>query len=280
MLNALTIDLEEWFCVSNFEKIIRREDWDSLESRIEMQTEQILELLNRLEVKATFFILGWVAERHPTLIRRVAEAGHEIACHGYAHRLIYDMSPDEFRDDLRRGLDVIGETSGQICRGYRATSFSIRRDMQWTWDVLHENGITYDSSIFPVLHHRYGEPDAPRDIFEIETATGTLLELPLPTIRLKGRNLPVAGGGYLRLYPLALTTWAIRRINREGISAIIYIHPWEVDPDQPKPDVSKLVLTRHRIGMGTVLRKMERLMNSFEFSTVAEVLDRRSGVEM
>ncbi|MEM7396979.1 MAG: XrtA system polysaccharide deacetylase, partial [Verrucomicrobiota bacterium] len=244
MLNAFSIDLEEWFCVSNFEGVIQREDWPNLESRVVDSTVQLLDLLDRHSVKATFFILGWVAERHPDLIRSVAMRGHEIASHGFGHQLVYSLSPEEFEADMKQSLAVIKEITGADCKGYRAPSFSLRRDMDWAWSILRDHGIEYDSSIFPVVHDRYGEPDAPRFPFVMDEA---FKEFPMSTVSGFGKNLPVAGGGYLRLYPYAVTRWAIRRINREGHPAVVYMHPWEVDPGQPRPAVSRLKLLRHRI---------------------------------
>ena len=265
MRNVLTIDVEEWFCVSNFAGVIRQEDWPSLESRVEMQVERILGILERHGVRATFFLLGWVAERHPDLVRTLVSRGHEIATHGYNHELVYKLEPVLFQEDLSRSLRLIREISGVQCRGYRAPSFSIRRDMSWAWEILAQQGIEYDSSIFPVVHDRYGEPDAPRTPFRITAGGKTICEIPLSTVRLAGRNLPVAGGGYLRLFPYSFTRWAIRRINREGIPAIVYFHPWEIDPGQPRPNVSRFRLWRHRVGLNGFARKLDRLLGDFEF---------------
>ena len=274
VLNAFTIDLEEWFCVSNFEGVIKPEEWPNLESRVEDSTNAIIELLDRHQVKATFFVLAWVAERHPDLIRSISDRGHEIATHGYGHRLVYELTPSTFDEDIERSLSVIREITGKSCIGYRAPSFSLRRDMDWAWEVLNRHGIQYDSSIFPVVHDRYGEPDAPRFPFEFRSGEHCCKEFPMSTVTRWGKNLPVAGGGYLRLYPYWLTRWAIRKINHEGHPAMVYIHPWEVDPQQPRPAVSKLKLMRHRIGMSTVMRKLEKLLQDFSFGPACHVLDR------
>jgi polysaccharide deacetylase family protein (PEP-CTERM system associated) len=274
MINALTIDLEDWFCVSNFDHVIARDGWSAQESRLEAPTRRILDLLDAHSVKATFFVLGWIAERHPRLIREIHERGHEIGSHGYAHRLVYQLSPEEFRCDLRRSLDVLHEATGAQIRGYRAPSFSLRRGMDWAWDALHAAGIRYDSSIFPVLHDRYGEPDAPRFPFPIASRGGVILEFPLSTISAFMRNLPVAGGGYFRLYPLAVTRWAVRRINREGHPAVVYLHPWEFDPDQPAPAASPWTLWRHRVGLRSVAGKLDRLLAELPFAPMTEVLAR------
>jgi polysaccharide deacetylase family protein (PEP-CTERM system associated) len=272
MVNALTIDLEEWFCVSNFEHAIRRADWPSLESRVEESTERILALLERRGTAATFFVLGWVAERHPRLIARLAEGGHEIACHGYHHELVYDLTPERFAADLSHALRVIEQASGARCRGYRAPSFSLRRNMDWAWRLLAEAGFRYDSSVYPVAHDRYGEPDAPRFPHAVSRDGTTLVEFPPSTLRLGARNLAVAGGGWFRLYPLALTRWAIRRINAERQPAVVYLHPWEFDPDQPVPAVSRRVRWRHRVGLASVPHKLDRLLDEFRFDTMARVL--------
>ena len=270
MRNVLSIDVEEWFCVSNFAGVIRPEDWPSLESRVEMQIEHILEILEHHGVKATFFLLGWVAERHPDMVRTLVSRGHEIASHGYGHGLVSKMEPILFQKDISKSLAIIREISGVECKGYRAPSFSIRREMAWAWRILAEMGIEFDSSVFPVVHDRYGEPDAPRVPFQITIGPRALWEIPLSTVRFAGRNLPVAGGGYLRLFPYAFTRWAIRRLNREGIPGIVYFHPWEIDPGQPRPDVSPILLWRHRVGLGSFARKLDRLLSDFEFGTLGE----------
>ena len=273
MLNALTIDLEEWFCSSNFEDVIHREQWSQMESRVEIPTQQLLNILKQHDVKATFFVLGWVAERHPKLIKNIADAGHEIACHGYFHQLVYNLSPQAFKTDLKKSLEIIKDITGVTCQGYRAPSFSLRRDMTWAWKILTDFNITYDSSIFPVVHDRYGDPDAPCYPFIIHSDNADIIEFPMSTIRIANKNLPVAGGGYFRLYPIAITQWAIKRINTEGKSATVYLHPWEIDPSQPKPNVSLLNLTRHRIGMNSVLYKLDVILKQFKFGSIQQLIN-------
>lgn len=271
MRNALSIDVEEWFCVSNFAGVIRPEDWPEQETRIEMQMGRILDILEQHQVKATFFLLGWVAGRHPEMVRNIALAGHEIATHGYGHQLVSDLTPEQFREDLARSLKLVRDITGIDCRGYRAPSFSIRRDMPRAWAILAEQGIEYDSSVFPVLHDRYGEPDAPREPYCIPAASGSICEIPPSTVRLAGRNIPVAGGGYFRLYPYWVTKRAIQRINREGLSAVVYFHPWEIDPGHPRPPVSRLKLWRHRVGMKSFESKLHRLLSDFEFGPLEDL---------
>lgn len=273
MLNAFTIDLEEWFCVSNFEDAIPRAQWPQQESRVQHSTCTLLDLLDKHDVKATFFILGWVAERHPELIRDIADRGHETASHGYAHQLVYSIDAKAFREDIERSVEIISALTGRPCGGYRAPSFSIRRNMDWAWEVLQNANIEYDSSIFPIRHDRYGQPDAPRSPFVIKTPENYLLECPMSTLRLMGQNFPVAGGGYLRLYPYWFTRWAVARLNREGLPAIVYIHPWEIDPEQPKPPASRLKLWRHRVGMRGLVGKLDRLLGEFEFGPMRRVID-------
>jgi polysaccharide deacetylase family protein (PEP-CTERM system associated) len=271
-LNALSFDMEEWFCVSNFENAIRREDWPHLESRIEQSTRRILGLLEQHDVKATFFILGWIAERHPDLIKTIAAGGHEIASHGYGHHLVCNLSPSEFREDLARSLEILAKVSGTQCLGYRAPSFSLKRSMTWAWQILIEEGMQYDSSIVPAIRARSGDLGASRYPFAFRVGQRRIIELPLSTIAALGTKLPVAGGGYFRLYPFSITRWAIGRINKEGFPAVIYLHPWEFDPDQPKPSASRLSLLRHRIGIRSVYGRLHRLLEEFSFGPLAQVL--------
>jgi polysaccharide deacetylase family protein (PEP-CTERM system associated) len=275
MSHVFSIDLEEWFCVSNFESVISPADWSGLESRVEESTDRILAILDRHDVRATFFVLGWVAERNPGLIRRIADRGHELASHGYAHRLVYEQSPAEFREDLERSLAVLQDATGVRCVGYRAPSFSLRRDLAWAWETLADNGILYDSSVFPVRHDRYGEPDAPRTPYRIRVGDREIVEFPPSTVRLFGKNLPVAGGGYFRLYPAAITRWAVSALENEGATAVVYLHPWEFDPGHPKPEVSRSRLIRHRIGLTSVTRKLEDLFGRFRFGTMRDALHRQ-----
>jgi len=272
MINALTVDLEEWFCVSNFGDVIRREDWPRMESRVEGSTFELLDLLDRHRVSATFFVLGWVAERHPDLIRALVDRGHEVASHGYSHRLVYEQTPGQFEEDIERSIEVLAGLTGTGCEGYRAPSFSLRRNMEWAWKVLTGFGIRYDSSVFPVVHDRYGEPDAPRFPFRHRCGSVAMMEFPLSTVRLSGRNLPIAGGGYLRLYPYGVTRWGIRKINAEGQPAVVYLHPWEIDPGQPKPRAPYLRQIRHRIGIHSTKQKLDRLLGDFKFAPMREVL--------
>ncbi len=273
MKNVLTIDVEDYYMVSAFADVVRFEDWSGFESRVERNTGRLLELLDEYGMKATFFVLGWVAERYPELVKSINAAGHEIACHGYNHRLIYDLTPDQFREDTRRAKRALEDIAGRPVMGYRATSYSIVKRTLWAIDILLEEGFRYDSSIFPIRHDRYGYPEASRFVGMVPgKGTGQLLEIPPSTLHLFGKNLPVAGGGYLRLFPAALTEWSIRTINeKEGQPAVAYVHPWEIDPDQPRLNGSRLSEFRHYVNLNTTFGKLNRLLKAFRFGPVQDV---------
>ena len=238
VVNMMTIDVEDHFHASVFEDAVPRRRWDQLESRVCANADRLLSILDRANVRATFFVLGWVAERFPALIRRIASCGHEIASHGYAHKLIYEDTPDAFRADLRRAKRVIEAAAGTPVVGYRAPSYSVTARSLWALDILIEEGYEYDASIFPIHHDRYGIASSPRHAYRIWRRHGSLWEIPGSTIRLAGVNLPVAGGGYFRLLPYAWTKWGIDRVNRrEGQPVMFYLHPWEIDQRQPPPEI-------------------------------------------
>lgn len=269
-LNALTIDVEEHFQVHAFERAIARAEWDRIPSRVVASTRRVLRLLAECRAHATFFVLGWVAERHPALVAEIAAAGHEIGTHGYWHELIYRQTPGEFAEDLRRSIAALERAApGVQIQGYRAPAFSITRRSLWALDVLREQGLRYDSSIFPlVAHDRYGIGDAPR--FANQVRAG-LWEFPASTVRLGGRNWPVAGGGYFRLFPLAVTRRAIRHLNAQGQPAVVYLHPWEFDPEQPRVHgVAALARFRHYVSLGRTERRLRALLHEFAFAPMRE----------
>jgi polysaccharide deacetylase family protein (PEP-CTERM system associated) len=269
MRNILTIDVEDYFHVSAFETVVRCEDWEQFESRVERNTHRILELLETHETKATFFVLGWVAERHPALLRAIHASGHEVASHGYSHRRIYTQTPAQFRQETQRAKHLLEDTIGDAVLGYRAASYSITAKSLWALDILVEAGFVYDSSIFPVWHDLYGIPAAPRFTHVIQTASGALREYPLSTIPLGKWNLPVAGGGYLRLFPYRLTKWAMTHLNQvEKQPAVVYLHPWEVDPQQPRLQAPWRSRLRHYINLGKTTAILEALLRDFRFCTM------------
>jgi polysaccharide deacetylase family protein (PEP-CTERM system associated) len=277
IVNAMTVDVEDYFHVSTFEKTVPRSSWDSRESRVVRNTERLLEIFERSRLQATFFVLGWVAERYPTLVRRIADAGHELASHGFAHRLVYDQSPEQFRDDLRRSRAAISHASTAPVLGYRAPSFSITPRSLWALDVIREEGFVYDASVFPIRHDRYGLPSSPRHFHAMERTAGTLWECPGSTVRVAGTNLPVAGGGYFRLLPYAWTRWGISRLNtREGRAAVFYLHPWEIDPEQPRLPGSALSLFRHYTNLKRTEARLGRLLSEFRFAPLGDLLGLRS----
>ncbi len=237
LLNAFSVDVEDYFQVMAFEKAIRRDQWEGLEPRVERNTRRLLDLCARYGVRGTYFVLGWVAERCPGLVRDIRAAGHELGTHGYDHRRVTTLTPAQFRDDVRRSKGAIEDAAGVEVIGYRAPNYSIVRETLWAMDVLIEEGFRYDSSIFPIRHDRYGIPDFPRFPRRVRGSNGTALhEFPISTVRLAGMNLPFVGGGYLRHFPLAFIRWGMRRLNGgERRPAIVYIHPWEIDPGQPAP---------------------------------------------
>jgi polysaccharide deacetylase family protein (PEP-CTERM system associated) len=272
MRNALSVDVEDWFQVGAFEHVIDRGDWDRLPRRVVANTDKVLALFDEAGVKATFFTLGWIAERHPALIRRIAEAGHEIASHGYDHKRVFTMTEAEFRDDLARARGLIEEAAGQRVTGYRAPSFSIDPRTPWAHRVLAEEGYAYSSSVAPIAHDHYGWRGSPRFAWRpIEGAA--LIELPVTTAALAGRRMAAGGGGFFRLLPYAFSSWAIRRVNEaEHRPAIFYFHPWEIDPEQPRiaraPLKSRL---RHYTNLSAMRGKLLRLLRSHEWGRTDEI---------
>lgn len=273
--NALTVDVEDYFHVSAFAQTIDRAKWDGYVCRVENNTQRLLELFARHgDIKATFFVLGWVAERFPRLVSEIASHGHEVACHGYSHQLVYSQTPEEFRQETRRAKEVLEDILQRPVQGYRAASYSITRSSMWALDILADLGFRYDSSIFPVYHDRYGIPDAPRTPHVMSTPNGSrLVEFPLSTLRVRSYSLPISGGGYFRLFPYWFTRRALKRINQsEQIPFIFYLHPWEIDPDQPRVAASLLSRFRHYQGLRGCQARLETLLGDFQFGTVEQVL--------
>ena len=306
MLNALTIDIEDYFQVHALSNVIKYEDWDRFECRIERNTDRILKILNsvRQKVQGTFFVLGWIAERYPDLVRRIQKEGHEIACHGYAHQLIYTQSKDEFRQDIKRAKAILEDITGSEVIGYRAPSYSITNKSKWAFETLAEEGFKYDSSVFPIRHDFYGMPNAPRFPFVI-SLNGTnnfeylvlnyelnifqnsklithnskfLIEFPISTVKLFGQNLPISGGGYFRLFPYPVIKKGLKSINeREGKPFIFYIHPWEIDPEQPRINgLSSRSKFRHYVNLDKTESKFSKLLKDFQFSPIQQLLTQNS----
>jgi polysaccharide deacetylase family protein (PEP-CTERM system associated) len=271
--NAMTVDVEDYFHVSVFDGVVPRHEWAGLESRVVQNTGRLLALFADAGVRGTFFVLGWVAERHPDLVRQIVAGGHEIASHGFAHRLVYDLTPAAFREDVRKSKAVLESAGGVPVLGYRAPSYSITPRSLWAIDILIEEGFAWDASIFPIHHDRYGIPVSPRHPYVLEREGGRLVEVPGSTVRVGSMNLPVAGGGYFRLLPYAWTRWGIARLNRtEGRPAIFYMHPWEIDPDQPRLRTSRLGRFRHYRNLDKTEDRLRALLSDFRFSTVTRVL--------
>jgi len=273
--NALTVDVEDYFHVSAFSDSINRSDWNNHTLRVERNTHQLLDLFDEHDVKATFFVLGWVAERVRGLINELVIRGHEVACHGYSHQLVYEQSQDVFRDETLRSKALLEDITQSPVRGYRAASYSITRHSLWALDILAEAGFIYDSSIFPVHHDRYGIPDAPKFPYQLTTPKGlSLVEFPLSTASFLGYRLPVAGGGYFRLYPYALTRAGLRQINNKAnMPFIFYLHPWEIDSDQPRVQAGWLSRFRHYNNLDKCEARLRKLMSEFRFTKTWNVLE-------
>jgi polysaccharide deacetylase family protein (PEP-CTERM system associated) len=274
IVNAFTVDVEDYFQVQAFSKTVHRREWSNYQLRVVPNTHRILRLLRRHDVRATFFVLGWVADRCPTLVREILKDGHEIGSHSYWHRLIYEMTPEEFAADLRQSCDALSHITGLPIKCYRAPCFSITRRSMWAIDVLAEHGIEIDSSIFPVRHDVYGIPKACRHVHCVKGTDGSSLwEAPPAVRRVGGWNVPVAGGGYFRLYPSFMTHHWYRRINQERQPVVFYIHPWEVDAEQPRLRSGSLLRQyRHRVNLARTESKLNRLLSRFRFGTVSEVV--------
>ena len=271
--NALTIDVEDYFHVSAFAHNIKRDDWDRYPSRVGYNTCRLLDLLDEFKVKATFFVLGWVAEKNPALIKEIDFRGHEVACHGYSHQLVYNQTRDSFRYETIHAKTIIQEIIQKPVLGYRAASYSITDASKWALDILVEAGFLYDSSIFPIRHDRYGIPNAVDVPHKYNTEYGnTIVEFPLSTAKLFGVKLPIAGGGYFRLYPYKVTKAGLMQLNKNNKTFIFYIHPWEIDPNQPKIRSNILSKFRHYNNLDKCEGRMRKLIAEFRFSTAFDVL--------
>jgi polysaccharide deacetylase family protein (PEP-CTERM system associated) len=270
--NAMTIDVEDYFQVSAFAGHIDRADWDRLPCRVEGNVDVILSILDSARCNATWFTLGWIAERYPAVVRRIVDAGHELASHGYDHQRVTDLSPSRFHDDVRRAKDLLEDISGTEVKGYRAPSFSIGSANLWAHDTLRDAGYRYSSSIYPIHHDHYGMPDAPRFAFHPRGTEG-LLELPLTTFRFFDHNLPSGGGGYFRLLPYSVSRWCMQRVNASDRQpCIFYFHPWEIDPGQPRQrGIGLKTRFRHYVNLGSMEARVRRLVRDFRWDRIDRV---------
>ena len=276
MRNALTVDVEDYFHVAAFSRQIDSATWDRFPLRVERNTYQLLELFAERGVHATFFVLGWVAERCPELVRAIAKHGHEVACHGYSHQLIYGQTPAVFREETVRAKTCLEDQAQCPVFGYRAASYSITKRSLWALDILAELGFAYDSSIFPIHHDRYGIPDSPRWPYRLDTSTGgSIIEFPPSTLAVIGdHRLPVGGGGYFRIYPYRLTYFSLSHINQsEERPFIFYLHPWEIDPEQPHICTNWLSTFRHYTNLSRCEERLNRLLRDFQFAPAGKVLE-------
>jgi polysaccharide deacetylase family protein (PEP-CTERM system associated) len=269
-VHSLTFDVEEHFQVSAFDSPAMRSAWEQSTSRVERSTERILALLHAEQVQATFFVLGWVAERHKSLIRSIVAQGHEVASHGYAHEMVTTQTPDQFRADVGRAKKILEDVIGKPVLGYRAPSFTITRQTEWALQILVEEGYRYDSSIFPIVHDRYGMPGAPVHCHERATAAGGILEIPPSTVQFGGVKVPVAGGGYFRLCPYPVFHHLLTRAAATGHPLVMYFHPWEFDPQQPRMDGGWLARFRHYINLDKTEERVSRLLRDFSFAPICE----------
>jgi len=270
--NAMTVDVEDYFQVSAFEPYIAKAQWDTLPHRVEVNTHKILDLFKEKNIKATFFTLGWLAERYPDLIKRIVTDGHELACHGYDHTRVTEQTPEQFRNDVSKTKKLLEDLSGEQVNGYRAASYSICANNLWALNVLQEEGFKYSSSIYPVKHDLYGIPDAPRFIYEpIENQN--FKEIPITTVRFGDKNFPCGGGGFFRFYPYALSKWAFNRVNhQENEPGVFYFHPWEIDPEQPRQHgLSLKTRTRHYLNLHRMENRIKRLLTDFNWDTMENV---------
>lgn len=273
VINVFSVDVEEYFHDETFRQVVPQDQWEGLQQRVEPSTRLLLEMLDGSGVRGTFFVLGWVAERHPGLVREIHGAGHELAIHGYDHRPIFALSRDEFREDIRRAKGIVEDVSGVDVLGYRAPTFSVVEDTMWALEILVEEGIRYDSSVFPIVHDRYGIPDADRFPYTERMGDGELVEFPMSTVRIGGRNFPFVGGGYTRLFPMPMVRWGMRRhVYRERRPMMLYVHPWELDPGHPVLEATRFGKFRHYQGLGTTETKLRHLLGEFRFGTAREVL--------
>jgi len=271
--NVMSIDLEDWFCVYNLSNVYRFEDWPKLESRVEKNTLRLLDVFAKHKVEGTFFVLGWVAERYPDLIREVERKGHEIATHGYSHRLLTQMTCDEFEADLARALEVTSRIVSQPVKGFRAPSFSVTQKTMWAVETLARRGIRYDSSVFPIgFHPDYGIGDAPLEAYSMPNG---LFEVPMSCAELAGRRIPCSGGGYFRLLPYAVTRGLMRRCNAQKRPVIFYLHPWEIDPGQPRVPLPAVKAFRHYNNLDQTMPRLERMLSDFPFTSFRRLYDGR-----
>lgn len=274
MINILSVDVEEWFHPEALQHLFPAPSWSEQGSRVEQNVSLLLDLFSQKEVKATFFILGWIAQKHPHMIRDIVSRGHEIASHGNSHRMVTKLTADDFRQDLAQSIKLLEDISGQKVSGYRAPTFSVVEGTLWAWEIMLDLGLEYDSSVYPIWHDRYGIPAAPRSVYTALEKNGKkLIEFPMPTLRILRKNIPFGGGGYLRMFPLWFTRYAIKRFNQEGFPVIIYMHPWEFDIHQPKLNLGLIQTQRHYLNIDKNYSKLAKLLENFQWTSFKEYMD-------